>query len=93
MWAYLLNNPFLVSTITFVVVLMGALVWFRIENARLEKTINYQHEIIKHQEQTIVALEEDIKNAKLKQKHDDVVKSLSNDTLRERMQHEGFYRD
>lgn len=93
MWSYLLNNPLLVAVITFAVVLLGALLWSRIESYRLEKTINYQHEIIKHQELTIVALEEDVKNAKLKQKHDEVAKSLGDDALRERMQHEGYYRD
>lgn len=92
MWTYLLNNPLLVSVIAFSSVLLGGFVWSRVENHFLEKKINVQKEVIQHQELMIAALKEDVKNAKLKQKHHEVAKSLGDDALRERMQHEGYYR-
>lgn len=92
MWNYLASNPLLAVMTGVALLFFVGLAYSRLENYRLEKTINYQHEIIKHQELTIAALEEDVKNAKLKQKHDEVARALSDDALRERMQHEGYYR-
>lgn len=91
--SWFLNNGWVAAQVATTTAFLVVAIALRAKNARLEKTISYQHEVIKHQEQKIVALEEDIKNAKLKQKHDEVARTLSDDALRERMQHEGYYRD
>lgn len=75
-------------------VVLGALYLLnRFRIGRLENTINAQKEVIKHQEQVIVGLEESLRNAEIKKKHDEVARSISDDALRERMQSEGYYRD
>ena len=91
--SWFLDNGWVAAQVATAAAFVVVAIALRAKNARLEKTISYQHEIIKHQERTIVALEEDIKNAKLKQKHDEAARALSDDALRERMQYEGYYRD
>ena len=82
-------NPSLV-----VAILIGLLclrLWFK--NLSATQDLHYQREVIQHQEGTIRVLAEELRNAKIKQKHSEVAQSLSDDVLRERMQHEGYYRD
>lgn len=78
-----------------VIVIAVASLWLNqwLRNRSLQKELHYQREAMLHQEQVIVALQEDLRNVQIKQKHSEVARSISDDVLRERMQHEGYYRD
>lgn len=91
--AWLAANPVLCIVLGLMFLLVAAWIWQWIKTKSLESIIFTQEEVIKHQEKVIIGLEESLKNAEVKRKHEEVSKSISNDALRERMQHEGYYRD
>lgn len=93
MMTWLAENPVLCILLGMMFLLLAAWIWQWIKTKSLEATVIAQQEVIKHQEQVIAGLEESLKNAEVKRKHDEVSKSISDDALRERMQHEGYYRD
>lgn len=94
MWTFLTSGSFS----WWVVILLGLIIVvgyaaYRIKTGLLKADLLIQKAIVEHQEQVISGLEESLKNAEVKRKHDEVAKSISDDALRERMQHEGYYRD
>lgn len=59
----------------------------------LKRKSQQQKKTIKRQERVIHTLEDHLKNAKVKQKHQQEAQFLSDDDLPMRMQHKDYYRD
>lgn len=61
--------------------------------ANLKTEVAIQQGIVKWQAQEIEGLQERIKHAEIRRRHEEVARTLSDGALHERMQHEGYYRD
>lgn len=65
----------------------------RLKLNHLSKELNVQNNVIQHQEQIILSLQEELTNAHIKNKHHEVSMSIHADLLDERLQHQGYFRD
>ena len=78
---------------TIVAVGFAVYVYQRLKLNHLSKELNVQKNVIQHQEQIILSLQEELTNAHIKNKHQELSMSIHADALDERMQQQGYFRD